>query len=98
MPGPKPPAVPLSEAERQELQSLVRARTTGQQLALRARIILLLAEGRNAPQVAQVLATTRRTVRLWRRHWLKIHWPKGYSPLRFLPPFSWPVPAFPLLF
>jgi putative transposase len=71
MPGPKPPAVPLSEAERQELQSLVRARTTGQQLALRARIILLLAAGRNAPPVAQVLATTRRTVRLWRRHWLE---------------------------
>jgi putative transposase len=71
MPGPKPPAVPLSEAERQELQSLVRARTTGQQLAFRARIILLLAEGRNAPEVAQALATTRRTVRLWRRHWLE---------------------------
>ena len=71
MPGPKPPAVPLSEAERQELQSLVRARTTGQQLAVRARIILLLAAGRTAPQVAQALATTRRTVRLWRRHWLE---------------------------
>ena len=53
MPGPKPPAVPLSEAARQELQSLVRARTTGQQLAVRARIILLLAAGRTAPQVAQ---------------------------------------------
>ena len=53
MPGPKPPAVPLSEAARQELQSRVRARTTGQQLAVRARIILLLAAGRHAPQVAQ---------------------------------------------
>ena len=71
MPGPKPPAVSLSEAERQELQSLVHARTTAQQLALRARIILLLAAGRTAPQVAQALATTRRTVRLWRRHWLE---------------------------
>jgi transposase len=71
MAGPKPPAVSLSEAERQDLQALVRARTTAQQFACRARIILLLAEGLNAPQVARRLMTTRRTVRVWRRHWLE---------------------------
>lgn len=70
MPGPKPPQVPISEAERQELHRLVRAHTTAQQIAFRARIILLLAEGLTAPAVARQLKTTRRTVRLWRRHWL----------------------------
>jgi putative transposase len=34
-------------------------------------IILLLAEGLTAPDVARRLGTTRTTVRRWRRHWLK---------------------------
>ena len=71
MPGPKPPEVPLSEEERQELDKLARAYKTAQQMAFRARIIVLLAEGHNAPQVARQLGTTRKTVRLWRQHWLE---------------------------
>jgi transposase len=71
MPGPKPPNVPLSEAERAELQVLVRAQKTSQHIALRARIILLLADGLTAPAVARRLQTTRTTVRLWRRRWLE---------------------------
>ena len=71
MPGPKPPDVPVTEAERQELAALVRAKKTEQRTALRARIILALAEGENAPQVARRLSTTRATVRLWRRYWLE---------------------------
>ena len=70
MSGPKPPAVPLSEAERQELVRLIRAHTTPQHHSFRAHIILLLADGHNAPEVARRLETSRRTVRLWRRHWL----------------------------
>jgi putative transposase len=70
MPGPKPPAVPLSEAERQELRDLIRAHKTPQHYSFRAHIILLLAEGSHAPEVARRLGTSRRTVRLWRRHWL----------------------------
>ena len=69
MPGPKPPAVPLSEAERQELLRLIRAHTTPQHYSFRAHIILLLADGHNAPEVARRLGTSRRTVRLWRHHW-----------------------------
>jgi transposase len=34
-------------------------------------VILLLAEGLTAPDVARRLGTTRTTVRRWRRHWLK---------------------------
>src|SRR5262245_38170603 len=70
MSGPKPPAVPLSEAEHQELCDLTRAHKTPQHYSFRAHIILLLAEGYNAPEVARRLGTSRRTVRLWRCHWL----------------------------
>jgi putative transposase len=71
MPGPKPPAVPLSAEERQALHTLIRAHKTPQHLSFRAQVILLLAEGFTAPDVARRLATTRTTVRRWRRHWLK---------------------------
>jgi putative transposase len=71
MSGPKPPAVPLLETERAELQALICAHKTSQHLALRARIILRLAEGLTAPEVARRVGTTRTTVRLWRQHWLE---------------------------
>src|SRR4029453_17429787 len=71
MPGPKPPAVPLSEAERHALHTLIRAHKKPQHLSFRAHVILLLAEGLTAPDVARRLGTTRTTVRRWRRHWLK---------------------------
>jgi len=70
MPGPKPPAVPLSEEERQTLHTMIRAHKTPQHLSFRAHVILLLAEGLSAPDVARRLGTTRTTVRRWRRHWL----------------------------
>ena len=70
MPGPKPPAVPLSEEECQALHTLIRAHKTPQHLSFRAHVILLLAEGLTAPDVARRLGTTRATVRRWRRHWL----------------------------
>ncbi len=71
MPGPKPPPVPLSEEERQTLHTMIRAHKTPQHLSFRAQVILLLAEGLSAPDVARRLSTTRTTVRRWRRHWLK---------------------------
>ena len=70
MPGPKPPAVPLSEEERHTLHTMIRAHKTPQHLSFRAQVILLLAEGLPAPAVARRLGTTRTTVRRWRRHWL----------------------------
>jgi putative transposase len=71
MPGPKSPEVPLPETEREELQALARAHKTSQQIAFRARIILLLAEGLSVLEVANRLKTTPPTVRLWRRHWVE---------------------------
>jgi putative transposase len=73
MPGPKPPAVSLSEEECQALHTMIRAHKTPQHLSFRAHVILLLAEGLTAPEVARRLSTTRTTVRRWRRHWLTRH-------------------------
>lgn len=71
MSGPKPPEVPLNETEREELETLIRAHKTSQQIALRARIIFLLADGLDAREVARRLELSRTTVRLWRRHWFE---------------------------
>jgi transposase len=73
MSGPTSPAVPLSEAERRALHTLLRAHKTPQHLSFRAQVILLLAESLSAPDVARRLGTTRTTVRRWRRHWLTRH-------------------------
>ena len=43
MPGPKLPPVAMTADERAALEQLVRRHTTGQQLAERARIVLLAA-------------------------------------------------------
>ena len=61
--------MPLSEEERQALHTLIRAHKTPQHLSFRAQMILLLADGLHAPEVAHHLGTTRATVRRWlKRH------------------------------
>ena len=69
MPGPKPPEIVLCEDERTELERLVRARTTGQQLALRARVVLLAGTGLTSSEVARQLRVDVSTVRQWRARW-----------------------------
>jgi putative transposase len=59
----------LGEVEREELDCLVRAHSTPQQLALRARIILLAADGIGNRDSARRLGVTVQTVRCWRRRW-----------------------------
>jgi transposase len=72
MPGPKPPEIILTDAERQALEKLVSRHTTAQQKALRGRIVLLAAAGKNTPGIARELKTSLDTVRLWRRRWLDL--------------------------
>jgi putative transposase len=72
MRGPRPPAVELSDAERQALEAQVRRHTTPQQVALRARIVLASADGLNQAQVAQQVGVSVETARLWRRRWLAL--------------------------
>src|SRR5262249_18089122 len=70
MTGPQAPPVVLTEDERQELRALIRAHTTPQHFSFRAQIIVHLADGHNAHEVARLLGTSRLTVRRWRRYWL----------------------------
>jgi putative transposase len=62
-------AIVLSEVEREELDRLVRAHSTPQQLALRTQIILLAADGIGNRDSARRLGVTVQTVRCWRRRW-----------------------------
>ena len=70
MRGPKPTAIVLSDAERQELEQLVRRHSTPQQIALRARIVLAAADGANNCQIARQLDLSLDMVRRWRTRWL----------------------------
>jgi len=72
MRGPKPPAVNLSEKERQGLEQLIRRHSTPQQIALRGRIVLAAAQGKNNAQIARELDITVLTARLWRDRWLAL--------------------------
>ena len=70
MRGPQPPQIVLSAAERRALSSLVRRHSAPQQVAVRARIVLAAAEGRNHRQIARDLGVSLDTARLWRQRWL----------------------------
>src|SRR5690349_15049789 len=59
----------LSAADREELEGFVRAHSTPQQVALRARIILSAADGIPNRQSARRLGITVHTVRCWRQRW-----------------------------
>lgn len=69
MPGPKLPPLDLTVDERQALQVLVRRHTAPQQVVLRARIVLLAADGLSNSQIARALGLEADTVRLWRQRW-----------------------------
>jgi transposase len=67
MAGRQLAALVLSDAERRELTSLAARRNTAQALALRARIVLRCATGRQNKQVAADLQIDQTTVGKWRR-------------------------------
>ena len=71
MGGRRLPALELDEAERSELEALVRRRNTGQALARRARIVLACAEGMENQQVAATLKLDKDTVSKWRRRFVE---------------------------
>ncbi|MBM3240642.1 helix-turn-helix domain-containing protein [Candidatus Poribacteria bacterium] len=62
MPGLFPPFLHLNEMERAELTQLVNKHTTPQQIALRARIILMAENGLNHRQIARQLKISRKKV------------------------------------
>jgi transposase len=69
MPGPKPPEIVLTPDDRGELERLVRARTTAQHLAIRARIVLFAADGLSTEAIARRIGLDSDTVRQWRARW-----------------------------
>jgi putative transposase len=72
MRGPRPQAIELTDLERRGLETLARRHTTPQQTALRARIILAAADGRNNAQIARDLAVGVEVARLWRGRWREL--------------------------
>jgi transposase len=62
----------LTAAQKQELQRVVKAPRTPQKMVLRARIILLAAQGLESSRIAQELRTNPNTVGLWRRRFLDV--------------------------
>ena len=61
--------VQLSSEHERELANLVRAHSTPQKLAERARIVLLAAAGLGVEETAQQLGIWRKTAGHWRRRW-----------------------------
>ena len=63
-------AVVLSEKEQEELTQITRRHRSEQQVAQRARIVLLAAQGHSNAQIAHELAINVDTARLWRDRWV----------------------------
>ena len=65
------PALSLSEAERETLQSWARRPKSAQALALRARIVLRCGEGVTNTEVARQVGVRKATVGKWRQRFVE---------------------------
>ena len=63
----KAPFICLTVTEKEILERWSRGRSTPARLVLRARILLLAAEGRESREIGDLVGTSRQTVGLWRR-------------------------------
>lgn len=61
----------LSDGDRHELQQLINRHNTLQQIALRAKIILMASDGQNHREIARSLDINRQMARLWRNRWFE---------------------------
>lgn len=71
MPPSSPDVIVLTETQRAHLRRLVRAGTTSQRLAVRARIVLAAAEDQPNTVIAESLRVCDDTVRTWRHRWAR---------------------------
>lgn len=69
--GPRPRVMALTAEDQAELERRVRAATSTQRAAIRARIILCCAEGERADQVARRLGISPRRVERWRARFVR---------------------------
>ena len=70
--------IELTEEQRAELEKVARSRRTAQAVALRARIVLLTADGFAPTTIAEELGTSQPTVRKWQAIARDTAW-KDYS-------------------
>jgi putative transposase len=66
-----PKILNLSDGERNQLQKLINRHNTPQQIALRAKIILMASEAQNHREIARSLEIDRQMARTWRNRWLE---------------------------
>jgi putative transposase len=71
MPHPLAPAIVLNSGERKVLEKIIRRSKSLQSHVIRARIILLAAEGLGNQQISDQLSIALLTVRTWRKRWLE---------------------------
>jgi putative transposase len=71
MPSPKATEVKLSEEERTNLEQLIRRHNVGQQIALRARIVLAAGQGQTSSVIAATLHVSINTAQRWRNRFAK---------------------------
>ena len=67
-----PKSLTLSQCDREELEKLLNRHSTPQQIALRAKIILLAAQGNNNREIGRQLNVSRFMARRWRNRWLEL--------------------------
>jgi putative transposase len=72
MPDQKADPLTLSAETKEALEKLIKGYTTRQQIAKRARLIKLVAIGKNDQEIAQAIGVNRHTVRHWRTRWLRL--------------------------
>lgn len=70
MPTLKAELLLATQAQRDELERIVRKRTESQQLVKRAKIILMSLDGVAIREITRRLQTGRGVVKSWRRRWL----------------------------
>lgn len=74
MSGMKAKVIEVSQEAQRELEKLANRYSTRQQIALRARLVLRMAEGKNNSEIAREMKVRLNTVRLWRQRWIDL-WP-----------------------
>lgn len=67
-----PKSLTLNQCDRQELEKLLNRRSTPQQIALRAKIILLADKGNNNREIEREVNISQFMARRWRNRWLEL--------------------------
>ena len=67
-----PKLLELDNEEKKELEKILARHSTSQQVAKRAKIIILASEGKNQRNIARELEISRKMARLWRERWVEL--------------------------